>query len=323
MILLMIVFFSFSTYIEEDLYGEDDETFNVTELPNKTFQLELNVAAPLLGLIIGKRGATIKKIRADTNAKINVPNGHRSNEKVVINGSSRKNVCSAARKINQIISDGRRKMRPTHFVGIPLNVSPIKDKFTEFRKLLTEDQRFLHIEKCLYQVPERLHLTLEVFPLLDTDERLLAVDTLNKCEVEIKKYIKKNCPNGKVRIHLKGVNIFDDEDGSSVNVLFAKVNPDCKEIQEIANIVSSTFKEAGVSIEKRNNPTEVKLHCTLINTKFIERDDSEERKPKAKFNASKVLEEFRDFDFGEIELKEIHISQMGTTGIDGSVLKFV
>lgn len=311
------------------MYGEDDESFNVVELPDKTFQLELSVPAPLFGNIIGKRGATIKKIRVETNARINVPNGHRSNEKVVINASSRQNVCLAARKVNQVVADGRRRMRPTHFVGIPLNIAPIKDKYVEFRKLLTDDQRFLHIDKILYQEPERLHLTLEVFPLLDTEERLLAVDTLNKCEVEIKKYIQENCSNGKVRIHMKGVDIFSDEDGSSVNVLFAKITPECKEIQDIANIVSSYFKEAGISIEKKNNPIDVRLHCTLINTKFANRaEDETDKKFNSKFNASKILEEFKDFDFGEVELREIHISQMGTTAIDGfyeasSVLKFV
>lgn len=294
----------------------------------------MNINSALYGNIIGKRGATIKKIREDTHAKINVPNGHRSNEKVVVSGSSRKNVCLAARKINQIVAEGRKRMRPTHFVGIPMNQSPIKEKYEEFKKLLTEDQRFLHIDKILYQESNLLHLTLDVFALLDAEERLKAVETLQKCDEAIKKYIQENCPNGKVRIHMKGIDIFQDEDGSSVSVLFAKINPECKEIQDIANIVSSIFKGAGVSYEKRNNPAEVILHCTLLNSKFaVTRGEDGEDKPDRnapykKFNVSKVLEEFKDYDFGEIELDEIHISQMGTKGEDGfyeasSIVKFL
>ncbi|KAL5291440.1 ASCC1 family protein [Megaselia abdita] len=290
----------------------------------------MSVPTPLFGNIIGKRGATIKKLRADTDTKIDVPNGHRSNEKVVVTGSSRQKVCQAARRINQIISDGKRNMRPTHFVGIPLNVSPIKENFEEFKKFLLNDQRFLHIDEILYQDSNLLHLTFDVFPLLDTEERLLAVDTLKKCDEAVKKYIQENCPDGKVRVHMKGIDIFSDEDGSSVSVLFGKINPECKAIQDIANIISATFKGAGVSVEKRNNPTEVRLHCTLINNGFIKRaDDSNEKfKTRQRFNASKILEEFKDYDFGEIELSEIHISQMGTKGINGfyeasSVLKFL
>lgn len=289
--------------------------------------------SPLFGNIIGKRGATIKKLRADTDTKINVPNGHRSDEKVSVTGTSRQKVCQAARKINQIVADGKKRMRPTHFVGIPLNICPIKDKFDEFKKLLTEDQRFLHIDKILYQESDLLHLTFDVFPLLDTEGRMLAVDTLQKCDEDIKKYIRENCHDGKVRIHMKGVDIFSDEDGSSVSVLFGTINPECKALQDIANIVSSNFKEAGVSVENRNNPNDVKLHCTLINKGFAKRadegdDPADKYKLRNKFNASKILEEFKDYDFGEIELSEIHISQMGTRGINGfyeasSIIKFL
>lgn len=293
----------------------------------------MSVPSAMFGNIIGKRGATIKRIRADTDTKINVPNGHKSDEKLVVTGSSRQKVCRAARRINQIVVNGKKNMRPTHFVGIPMNISPIKEKFEEFQKLLTEDQRFLHIDKILYQESDLLHLTLDVFALLDTEERLKAVDTLQKCDEAVKKYIQEKCPDGKVRIHMKGIDIFSDDDASSVSVLFAKINPECKAIQDIANIVSAIFKEAGVSFEKRNNPMEVILHCTLMNSVFVKRaddgdDPNEKFKPRQKFNASLILEEFKDFDFGEIELSEIHISQMGTRGINGfyeasSILKFV
>lgn len=80
-------------------------------------------------------------------------------------------------------------------------------------------------------------------------------------------------------------------------------------------------------MEREHGRDSVKLHVTLINSKYGTRNSGtnvEEtgstkniRKQRVTFDGSKILEKFADFDFGVMELEDIHLSQRHSTGTDG------
>lgn len=76
----------------------------------------------------------------------------------------------------------------------------------------------------------------------------------------------------------------------------------------------------------------VKLHATLINS--IKRQDDElpevlavKKRPRVSFDAYPIMQKFKDFDFGQVDFTELHISKRHTVDTNGyyqslSSLKF-
>lgn len=60
----------------------------------------------------------------------------------------------------------------------------------------------------------------------------------------------------------------------------------------------------------------VKLHVTLMNSLFRQ-SSSENTKPKREsFDATYILEKFKTFQFGEVDLSNVQLSVRFTTGDD-------
>lgn len=88
-------------------------------------------------------------------------------------------------------------------------------------------------------------------------------------------------------------------------------------LQSIANGMSDFFYEKGLVKDYKEN---VKLHVTLINSKYRKNlvNSPERRYVKRRpFNATDLIEKYKDFYFGECLLNEVHLSVMSTVGTDG------
>lgn len=78
-------------------------------------------------------------------------------------------------------------------------------------------------------------------------------------------------------------------------------------------------------MEKEHGRENVKLHVTLINSKYRNNSDTSlvddqgtrVRQPRIKFDGTEILEKFADYDFGVVEMNSIHLSQRHSTGPDG------
>lgn len=75
----------------------------------------------------------------------------------------------------------------------------------------------------------------------------------------------------------------------------------------------------------------VKLHVTLINTKYRKVPQTSGKRSwkdkKIPFNATSIIEKYKDFYFGEVILDQIHLSLISSKGEDGfykplSVIKY-
>lgn len=105
---------------------------------------------------------------------------------------------------------------------------------------------------------------------------------------------------------IQGIDMMND-DPSQVFVLYAKVKGD--KVQEVANYVNRRLIELGVSSknEHDNGSDAVKLHMTLMNSRYVTQSEkSGKSKEAALFDAKQVLEDLKDSYFGTFELKEVN-----------------
>lgn len=120
---------------------------------------------------------------------------------------------------------------------------------------------------------------------------------------------------------VRGLEIMND-DPSEVRVLYGRVESEA--LQDICDKIYGYFISKGLSKREYNRDT-VKLHLTLINVRN-DKDPQDENGEKRRdgrrlhFDARHIIEEFGDFQFGSDEVKEIHLSVMGSEDSDGYYL---
>lgn len=111
-------------------------------------------------------------------------------DEIVIMGSSRENIISCRRRIDLLAAACRKKIRPSHFISIPLNNYPnIVKNYDKFKKQVLDDpaSKSLGIIEDFFVKDLKLHLTVGVMLLVDDKEQKEAVKCLEKCVEEIVK----------------------------------------------------------------------------------------------------------------------------------------
>lgn len=116
-----------------DLYdGEEPDDYIVELNENNKFSTSFHVPQVFFAQIIGSKGATLKRLEAETKTQIYVPKPNVEGN-IVITGISRKQVVTCRRRIEIIVIAGRNKLQPTHFLSIPIRNAEIKSIFNKFR----------------------------------------------------------------------------------------------------------------------------------------------------------------------------------------------
>jgi activating signal cointegrator complex subunit 1 len=264
------------------------------------------------GFIIGKGGATRQQIEAETQTRVVLPRRGDGNDIVEVSGYSHEDVVACRRKIDSIVMGSRNKMDFTHFVSIPFNTEEIMGNFQKFIDEISGDASIVLNPKA-FQNPQKLHQTVLLVILIDNEEKIQAIKCLTDCQEAVIKPFFQN--RDKLTLKLQGVEIMND-DPSQVNVLYAKI--DSPELQELCNQMLEFFRKNGLIT--RQEKDQVKLHVTLINTRYVNENENgqlDRRAPKVFFDASKIIESYKDYYFGSIELKEIHLSQRHTQAENG------
>ncbi|CAL8114238.1 unnamed protein product [Orchesella dallaii] len=325
-------------YVEADDYedasngmdeesGFDGENVEITKEDNG-FKSICNIPSSLFSHIIGAKGTVKKRIEMETQTRIYVP---RQNERgdIVIRGQNEGDIRRAYRRLNQIALNARFKREATHFVCFPINETSVTEKVKEFMDAVMSECG-LHsrgLDHNIFGGMEKLHLTLCVMVLLDERERNRASEILSSLQPSIKQLTEGKT----VRIRLKGLEIMND-DPSQVDVLYAKCEPLSSNgvEQEIADLIAKEFSKQGLAKESKGE--KVKLHCTIINTRYRNEGDnvstgrsrpSDNRgrnngwSTRESFDARVVLQKFGNFDFGIVEIKEIKIATRHTKASDG------
>lgn len=305
-------------YEEEDfdceLELDEDDFLEIEEIENgKKFQLKLHVPQQFHGQIIGQKGTTKKRIEQETSTQLTIPKIGSKETSITIKGFTRKNLISAKNRLDLIVASGRSKIQFTHFLSIAFTSQEIQENFVKFRNQILEDSEIYGIESSLFQKPQKLHLTIATLALLDNEDRSIAAELLQDCKEMIIQPILRDEP---FTAKLCGLNYMND-DTSSVDVLYGVVISE--KLQEISNAIVEYFVSRGYSQMKHDH---VKLHVTLMNSLFRDNDDAIEKDDRdngkrVTFDATKILKKFKDFYFGELIIKEIHLSQRYSKSSNG------
>jgi activating signal cointegrator complex subunit 1 len=284
---------------------------------------EMDVAPAFYGVLIGKNAENKQKLEQDTNTQIIFPRRDETGT-VKIKGRTKANVQSARTRIEIAIDRNRQLQSFTHFLSIPICQSSsnnLKEKFEEFKKnVLEQCSNERGISNELFQQPSKLHLTIATLVLLSKSEINFIKDTLQDCT---KSLLQQFMPTDKERfiIQLKGLEFMND-DPSFVDVLYAKVQlidqSNSNRLQTFLDRLNEELSSTGLMKQKFER---IKLHVTLMNS-LLRKDDTGileaqkttrgrvKNQERESFDAKKILRLFGQFDFGQIELNELHLSIM-------------
>lgn len=287
---------------------------------------EIDVATAFYGILIGKNAENKQKLEQDTNTEL-IFSRRDTIGTVKVRGRTKANVQSARTRI-EIAIDRNRQMQPfTHFLSIPIcqssssSTTDLKNKYNEFKKnVLEQCSTERGITNELFQQPNKLHLTIGTFVLLSQSEIDFIKDTLQECT---KNLLRQFMPTDKEKflVQIKGLEFMND-DPSFVDVLYAKVQLTDKinsnRLQNFLDRLNEELLNTGLMKQKFER---IKLHVTLMNS-LLRKDDTgilEAQKTargrvknheRESFDAKNILRLFGQFNFGEIELNELHLSIM-------------
>ncbi|XP_011499512.1 PREDICTED: activating signal cointegrator 1 complex subunit 1-like [Ceratosolen solmsi marchali] len=285
----------------------EDESIEITPYKGSLYKHSFQVNSNLYGMIIGAKGATLKRIKLSTNTKINVPKLGQEGSIVII-GENKKNIITARYQINCIIENARSKMQPTHFLGIPTNSENIVDQFTKFKdNILNNYANDEGIVENIFQIPNKLHVTIVTLILLDEIERKKAIDVFEACHKDvIKPFLDKSGP---ITIVFKGLKCMN-QNSSKARVLYCSIHNEEGYLQELLDKIAEYFIDQGVATTKFNK---VKMHMTLMNVRYIHlRSQESNDKTILSFDATNILKNHEDTYLGQINLSTIHLSQIHT-----------
>lgn len=289
--------------------GESDDDIEIVPHKSSQFKHEFHVAKAFIPFIIGSKHAIQKRIESETKTAMVFPNVGQDRD-IVITGYEKKGIRTARRRIDMIIESSRKKIKPTHFLSVPLNDGHIIMKFNEFKAhVLSLNAR--GIDNTIFQTPSKMHLTLGMLLLLDDAERNLAIEALDHCKEHIIKPIVEKY--GKISLRIQGVDIMND-DSAETRVLYGKISKSDEGLQEIANKTMEYFNGLGIASKWTGN---IKLHVTLMNIKYKYSKEELPTKFTDTFDATEILKAHKDTFFGEITMKQIHISQLHTISSNG------
>ncbi len=290
---------------------EDELNYEIESKGSK-FWSSFHLNPVFYGFIVGRGGATRQRIEKDTKTQIKIPRQGDKIEIIEVSGYSHKDVVACRRKIDLIVMGSRNKMDFTHFVSIPFNTEEIMGNFQKFIDEIAGDSSIV-LDPKAFQKPQRLHQTVLPIVLVDHEDRAKAIKCLTECQEAVIKPFFQSL--NKLTLKLQGLEIMND-DPSQVNVLYARINS--PQLQELCNQMLEFFVKYGLITKQQND--KVKLHVTLINTRYVNVDGDghlDRKKSKVFFDARKILETYKDYYFGSIELKEMHLSQRHTRAENG------
>jgi len=231
---------------------------------------------------------------------------------------------SGRNQLQTIIDLHRTEQPATHFLCIALDADHMDEKFADFKeKVLELNAR--GVDGSIFQEAKRLHLTLSLTPFLNDAEVNDLLPTISDTVNQIK---QQYLPEELVKIHLRGIEYMNDDPGE-VDVLYAKVSlPDSSNrLQKFVDEVVDALSTNGLVKKQYDH---VKLHATIMNTLFREnKTPKEERtrnqkfKERVTFDATKILELYGDYVFGEVTFNKLDISLKGSYDKDGRYKRVV
>lgn len=301
-------------YEEDDGGLSDDEELDTYLGKDGQYKYECHIPKSFYPFVIGVKGSTKRRIESETDTQLTIPR-QGQNGNITISSYSERAIASAKRRLDLLLVFARKKIPYTHLLSIPMNVPNIQENFAKFKDtVLSNYSHCRGIEDSLFQEPGRLHITMGMLMLADNVEREQAVEALQKCGNDV---ILPILRTQRIKIKLKGLEIMND-DPAEVHILYAKVQDESGLVQKLCDDVVDYFIRRHLMSKAYQKYDTVKLHVTLMNTKYRTRQQPNIYSNKrVTFNATEMLESLKDYEFGETFVYCVHLSQRHTSGLDG------
>ncbi|KAI1726774.1 AKAP7 2'5' RNA ligase-like domain-containing protein [Ditylenchus destructor] len=267
----------------------------------KIYQTKLPVANSLIGWVLGPRGTVKQKLEKSLNCRLYID---KRKGCVEVSAETVEIIQKCQIQIEKLLSDGKAKSMPTHFVSVELSDDILKKKYAELVELIcsSEDISEQCKEKTLFRPVEKLHLTISVLKLFTQDDE----EAVKKCIKEAFEQNVRKLLNGdfKIKVDFDGFDCFD-KDPTKARVLYAKISSE--QLQKVADAIDDALFKTGLASKRRT--AEVTLHLTIMNTKYA-RSNLKLRK----MDVTSVLEKIENFKFEPVEVNEIRVCIM--QGVD-------
>nr|XP_023020546.1 activating signal cointegrator 1 complex subunit 1-like [Leptinotarsa decemlineata] len=258
----------------------------------------------------------LNSVSKRTNTNITVPKLSQEG-KLMICGDTKFNIIEAINEIYSAVGQIRDRNVALQFISIPLLSNEIQTNFKKFKNEILSEEDLYGIEDSIFQSHLKLHLTINVMVLLDSREKNEAIKALEDCNTTIMKPLLD--VTGPLKIQVSGIECMNNN-YEKVDVLYAKAKflneTEDITLQRVSNAISDFFYERGLLKRHQEN---VKLHMTLMNSKYRKDLNSPKKKwtKRKSFDARKIMEKYKNFEFGQCNFNCIHLSKISSKGEDG------
>ncbi|KAM7538953.1 hypothetical protein Aperf_G00000048677 [Anoplocephala perfoliata] len=237
------------------------------------FEANFYVPPVFYPLIIGTDHAKQRKLESEFSCRLHFGDYQSTHDQIKITARSEGCIFGVARRIAWIVSEARPKMKPTHFVCLPVIDDTVKEKYLAFKNEICElaknglEGSFRGIDSDLFVSVHKLHFTLATLFLADEREVRLASQLLTSFMDTIDE--GKAFDRSPLFLTIRGVDTMND-DPRSVSVLFMRLqeNVQSRRLQNFANGIADMFSRHGLHSGHRCLGEPVKLHLTILNSRL-------------------------------------------------------
>lgn len=317
-----------SNYVEEeDDDGEVRELDDQMEYEGDEWVLKLPIPAAFHRFIVGARARNKQKLEMESGARIVVPHREENEDAIYLRARQKQQIYSCKAQIELLCEREESKLEFTHFLSVPLAYdAKFRQQVDQFREDVVL-QRFPGIDGSIFMPTRRMHFTLCMLKLHSHAQ----VEEMKGVLKDLASRIAETAEFAKPLIaSLRGLHIMTD-DPTNVGVVFTtdrshalqnRMNNVSQLIYDelnSRNLVSQQSLMSQRVLSSDGVHAEVKLHATLMNTKYNKSNWREDgsRGDRESFDASAMMERFGQVDFGEVPLREIQLSCLEEMGDDG------
>ncbi|KAI7871145.1 AKAP7 2'5' RNA ligase-like domain-containing protein [Spinellus fusiger] len=271
------------------------------------------------GMIVGKKGSTIKRLKIETGARIDITKGK---DTIMIKGTQ-DNVDKAIQAIDAMVEEAYHQAKPTHFLSLSVASPLTARKLEEFHSSIVSTAQNRGIDPSLLVSSANLHITLGVFKLMSQSDIEQAVKYLKD---EIPAVVARVLQGDHLSVHLQGLRTMQP-DPSKAQVVYIEVKDNSK--HQTLEAMCMAIREA-MQPFTINDKKPFKIHTTLINTRYqktqgsLEASDaletpdalevSDALQNRGTLDVRSLLQRHGALDLGSVVLNKLHLMRMGRTG---------
>lgn len=316
----------YDVYEEEEVRELDDQmTYEGDE-----WSLKLPIQAVFHKFICGSRGKNKQKLEMESGARILIPHREEQQDAIWLKARLKQQIYSCKAQVELLCEREESKLEYTHFLSIPLSHdAKFRSRVDDFREDVVLN-RFEGIEASMFMPSKRMHFTVCMLKLHSHAQ----VDEMKTALQDVSERISAAPDfNRPLSARMKGVHIMTD-DPSSVSVVFTTDRSHALQnrVNNLSDSIFELLKARGLLTQQNlvaqrllssdGAHAEVKLHATLVNTKYGRQGRREDGSrfagnERETFDASGLMEKLGHVDFGEVPMKEIQLSCLDEMGDDG------